>query len=194
MRNKLVLAAVVLAVLWCVPVKPAQYRPPMPLAAGGPVGQGMPTNLFFVEVTGQKSGLFPNEILVKPPVGMTKAVEGIRFYYQESLATGPTGMATARRQFSPITFTKVWGASSPIFANALSTNENITKVTFEFSHQKITLTGAHITSIRRYIGVPSGTEPADSRELEDISFTFQKITVDDTIGNTTASDDWNAPV
>jgi type VI secretion system secreted protein Hcp len=109
-------------------------------------------------------------------------------------------MPSGKRQYSAITFTKLWGPSSPQMIQACTTNESLT-VTFEFVkasqgkeivYQTIKLTGATISSVRRYIDVSVGSEPPDPRELEDISFTFQKIDIIDANG-AAATDDWAAP-
>jgi type VI secretion system secreted protein Hcp len=188
MKSKLVVAVAVLAGLCFAVANPAQIKAPASLAVGGAV---IPTNAFYVSVKGAKQSAFKAEVKAPPP--LTGTIEGIKFSYQESMSVGTTGLATGRRQYSPITFTKVWGPSSPEFATALTNNENLLTVTFEFSHQKITLTNAHVSSIRRYIGVPMANEAPDTRELEDISITFQKIEMDDQAGATT-TDDWSSTI
>jgi type VI secretion system secreted protein Hcp len=161
---------------------------------------------FYVTVTGQKSGKFKTDVIRpvrgrKP--GEQNLIEGIRFSMQlNSSRDMATGLPNGRKQYSPLTFTKVWGPSSPQFLQVAATNENLTTVTFEFSRtvqtgevvvfQVIKLTNASVSSVRRYIGVPNGNEPVDPRELEDISFTFQKIEVtDNASGGTMFMDDWS---
>ena len=100
----------------------------------------------------------------------------------------------------PTVFNKVWGPASPEIMSALTTSETLPTVTFEFyqaapdgkaatKYQTIVLTNATVSALRRYIEVPSGSEPPDSRALEDVSLTFQKIEFTDAAG-AMASDDW----
>lgn len=165
------------------------------------------SNAFYVTVKGQKQGNFKSDFVRAPLVkGATTEpqIEGIRFSMQLNSPRDPaSGLATGKRQYSPITFTKVWGPSSPQFLQAAATNENLTTVTFEFYKalptgqvtvfQIITLTNATVSSVHRYIAVAAGNDPPDPRELEDISFTFQKIDVaDKATGGVTFIDDWQA--
>jgi type VI secretion system secreted protein Hcp len=187
MNRKHVVAITVLAVICCAPAKPAQAQNLPPFSPAGGMVTGVP---FYVGIKGTAAqNTFKSE--VKPPLPRTGTIAGIRFSYQATLQVAQAGLPAGRRQYSPITFTKVWGPSSPQFVTALATNETLTKVTFEFAHQTITLTNAHVSSIKRYVGVPMGNEAADTRELEDISFTFQKIEIVDQVGGT-AMDDWMA--
>ncbi|MFI5106115.1 MAG: type VI secretion system tube protein TssD, partial [Terriglobales bacterium] len=113
-----------------------------------------------------------------------------------------TGMASGRRQYSPIVVTKEWGAASPQIMSAAATNELLPSVEFEFVRtnaqgmeyvfQAVTLTNATIAGFKEYIGFPDAGEPPNSHPLEDVSFTFQKIEVTNNDGKTTAVDDWSA--
>jgi type VI secretion system Hcp family effector len=162
-----------------------QVQPPMS------VGQMLTvqTGSFYVSMKGLKQGQFKVET---PATSQhTGTIAGIRFSYQLSAPIAPaTGLPAGKRQYSPITFTKLWGPASPQILQACSTNEVVT-VTFEFDHQKITLTGATISSVRRYVAVPSGNDAPDPRELEDVSITFQSISVVDAAGAATM-DSWAA--
>jgi type VI secretion system secreted protein Hcp len=155
--------------------------------------------VFYVDIKGAKQGQFKTENML---VGVHKGgIEGVKFSSQVSSPRDlATGMPSGKRQYSAITFTKLWGPSSPQMIQACTTNESLT-VTFEFVkasqgkeivYQTIKLTGATISSVRRYIDVSVGSEPPDPRELEDISFTFQKIDIIDANG-AAATDDWTAP-
>ena len=100
-------------------------------------------------------------------------------------------------------FTKEWGASSPQFFTAAYTNEVLTSVVFDFfvtnlvgvQHldHTVKLTNATIASVQQSIHLPqSGGPVIDSRELTEISLTFQKIDITSISGGTEAVDDWNA--
>jgi type VI secretion system secreted protein Hcp len=96
----------------------------------------------------------------------------------------------------------LWDASTPQIIEAASTNESLPLVEFDFVHagtngqesiyETIKLTNAVISSVKDYMGFPEGGAPSDPRQLEDVSFTFQKIDVSNNDGKTTAIDDWNA--
>jgi type VI secretion system secreted protein Hcp len=191
MKRKYVVASIVLVVLCLADLKPTR--------AQGPSAQVR--TFFYVTVKGVKQGQFKGDV---GGMGPTKdQIMGIKFSMQE---TSPrdlaTGLPSGKRQYSPITFTKLWGPSSLQFLAALSTNEQLLTVTFQFSSitaqgkeavtEKITLTNATVSSIRRYINVPTGNEAPDPRELEDISFTFQRIEYQDNVTGAMATDDWTA--
>ena len=95
--------------------------------------------------------------------------------------------------------TKEWGAASPQFLEALWTNEILDTVSFTFNRPtsagkeetyfSILLTNAVVCEIRQYVGrAPGLTDNANA--LEDISFTYQKIEVSDTVAKTSAVDTW----
>lgn len=68
------------------------------------------------------------------------------------------------------------------------------KVEINTPNGKVTLVNAKIVGIARYVPPPkskgSHVEGVDTNELEEFSFTFQKITVENLAG-TSASGGWN---
>lgn len=54
------------------------------------------------------------------------------------------------------------------------------------------MTNAMISEVRRYIDFTAAAGCAGQLELEDVSFLFQRIVVDDPPGRTSFSDDWQA--
>jgi len=189
MKIKYVAGLIALTVMCLAALKPTQ----------GQVSANR-SRVFFVKITGsQKIGPFRGESLLK---GHQDWIEGIRFSSQvTSPRDAATGQPSGKRQYSPITFTKVWGPSSPQIFQACVTNEVLSTVKFEFwttisggqevMYQTIILTNATVSSFRRSIGVPMGNEPPDPRDLEDVSLTFQKIEITDNAkGGITAMDDW----
>lgn len=122
-----------------------------------------------------------------------------------------TGQASGKRQWGQLKIVKEWGASSPLALNSCATNEVLTDVEIEFTntsavgeeqvYQTIKLTDATIAEVRRFTGDSSGAEGAstsrhtggvDTLELEEWSFTFRKIEVEDKIAKTSMADDWAA--
>jgi type VI secretion system Hcp family effector len=101
----------------------------------------------------------------------------------------------ASKQHDVITITRERDASSPVLFNALSTKEVLTQVSFKVfkpgdpqSYKTITLTNATITRINQTHAAAGG----HTQELEEISFTFQKITFTNAIHSKSATDDWDA--
>ena len=152
---------------------------------------------FYATVTAARQGTFKSE---GSQSGLGKGkIPGIAFGYSViSPRDATTGLPTGKRQHQPVTFTKEWGASSPQFYQAAFTNETLTTVLFEFYatgadgkivvDHTIKLTNASIASVSQSLHDPQAGGPIiDSRELQTITFTFQKI---DITGSTEAIDDW----
>src|SRR5215471_13514758 len=110
-----------------------------------------------------------------------------------------TGGITGKRQHRPVVLTKEWGASSPQFYQAAFTNELLTSVTFEFIvvgaagketiDHIIKLTNATIGAVDQSIqNGQAGGPLVDSRDLQSISFYFQKIDITSIPGGTEAID------
>jgi type VI secretion system secreted protein Hcp len=193
MKVKHAVLSIALLAVCFVSMKPAGAQIP------GAMNQA---NLSFsVKITGKVTGQFRGESTLK---GRENSIEGLRF---SSQVTSPrdiaTGLPSGKRQHSPITFTKIWGPASPQIFQACVTNELLPTVKFEFwkvlpggrevIFQTIALTNASISSVRRYIGVASGGDAPDPRELEDVTLTFQKIEIqDNAAGGLAAADSWMA--
>jgi type VI secretion system secreted protein Hcp len=144
---------------------------------------------FYVTIEGMKQGRFKGEL-------RDNRIPGYGFSYQ---VTSPrdmaTGQASGKRQHSPLVITQEWGAASPQLFQALATNEVLRTVLIEFVrssprgveevYQTVKLTNATVSSIRMHIG-----DPPNDRALEDVSFTFQRIEIENRVGKTMAVDDW----
>lgn len=162
---------------------------------------------FYVTIKGTTQGDFKGE---SPRKGHEAKIPGLSYNHE---ITSPrdvaTGMASGKRQHKPITFTKEWGASSPMLFLALVTNEVLTSVKFEFFqtskegkeivYYTITLTNATVSRIAQTTGTGESASSAktvsvnDTHELEHISLTYQKIDVECLTAKTAASDDWFEP-
>jgi len=155
---------------------------------------------FYATVTGAKQGAFKGETTQK---GREGKILGVAFSYgvlsPHAVSPG-AGQATGKRQHQPIVFTKEWGASSPQFYQAAFTNETLTSVLFEFFttsrdgtqqvDHTIKLTNASIIAVRQTLpnNQPAGSL-ADPRELQEISFTFQKIEIVSVTGGIQTTDE-----
>jgi type VI secretion system secreted protein Hcp len=157
----------------------------------------------YASFKGIKQGDFKGESNQK---GHEGTVPGVAFSYGVIVPRDTaTGQASDKRQHQPVVFTKEWGASSPQFYTAAYTNEVLSQVAFNFYvtgptgtqqlDHTVKLTNATIVSVKQSLELPQQGGPViDSRELEEISFVFQKIEITSIPGSTTATDDWVANV
>jgi len=159
---------------------------------------------FYATVIGARQGTFKPE---GPQGGLGKGkIPGIDFAYGVEVPhDAATGGVSGKRQHRPVVLTKEWGASSPQFYQAAFTNEVLTSVTFEFIavdtsgkekiDHTIKLTNATIGSVEQSLqNGQAGGPLVDSRDLQSISFYFQKIDIASISGGTEAMDDWQAIV
>jgi type VI secretion system secreted protein Hcp len=126
-------------------------------------------------------------------------------YIQEitSPRDAASGLATGRRTHQPVTLLKVAGGSSPQFVSAISTNEILKTVLIEFYRPHpsgngteiiaytVLLENVTVSGYKQFVG-PLDNErfnPANNTLLYDeIKLTYQKITVEDKIAKTSATD------
>ncbi len=116
------------------------------------------------------------------------------------LRDAPSGQASGKRQYEPIRVVKEWGASSPQLLQALTSNELLTHVAIVIaqtggngqlsSSRTYKLASANVVGIRRYPSSPSSGQ-SHTHEVEEVSFTFQQITVEHNNSNGAATDDWD---
>jgi type VI secretion system secreted protein Hcp len=148
---------------------------------------------FHVTIEGAKQGKFKGD-----------KITGLGFSYEvQSPRDQATGQASGKRQHKPIVLTKEWGASTPQIFQALVTNEVLKSVLFEFFHtttegveevyHTVKLTNATISELRQRSGAVPQDDQKDLRNVEDVSFTFAKIEIENKPGKTAASDDWLVP-
>jgi type VI secretion system secreted protein Hcp len=112
-----------------------------------------------------------------------------------------SGLASGKRQHSPLTITKETDLASPQLLNAKWKSELIATIDLNFLKKSsqgaeqpcftITLTNATLAGYRRYTPKPRG-KGLSTHELEEISFTFQKIEISDVSGGKSSQDDWAA--
>lgn len=156
---------------------------------------------FYVKVTGTKQGAFKGET---PREAFKDKMSGLSFHYNlKSPRDAATGQASGKRTHGAVQFVKEWGPSSPQFFQALCTNEILKEVTFDFVktnangeeyvYHTIKLTNATVSEVDQYLlGDAKQDQAHDVHELEKISFTFQKIEMENKDGKTMALDDWHS--
>jgi type VI secretion system secreted protein Hcp len=157
----------------------------------------------YASFKGVRQGDFKGESTQKGREGM---IPGVAFSYGVLVPRDTaSGLPTGKRQHQPVVFTKQWGVSSPQFYTAAYTNETLSQVTFNFYvtgptgiqqlDHTIKLTNAIIISVKQSLQIPqSGGPIIDSRELQEISLTFQKIDITSIPGKTEAMDDWESAI
>ena len=145
-----------------------------------------PTLLMTVE--GDKQGKFKAE---GRPDG--KVLASGFSYSVKSPRDPATGMATGKRMHQPIVITHEVGASSPQFFQALVTNEVLKVVNLEFytvgRDGKQTL--SYTINLDDARVVDFNQKMDGDKVYEDISFTFQKIELNNKAGGTMAEDSWS---
>ena len=160
---------------------------------------------FYMTINGTQQGSFKGERL---QAGQSKEtlIPCIGFSYDvKSPRDQATGQASGRRTHSAVRITKEWGASIPLHFQALTTNEVLKDVEFTFYkanangqqtlYYRIKLTNATVSQIRLFTefgleNVGAKHSSASAIQLEEISFTFQKIEIANLAGGTSAGDDW----
>jgi type VI secretion system secreted protein Hcp len=155
---------------------------------------------FYVAIEGKQQGQFKGDNKRRE---RKDAIVGLSFSYEIRSPSDPaTGLASGKRQHSPVTITKEWGAATPQLFQALVENESLRTVVCEFVrateegreeiYQTVKLSNARVSAIRQYTGAVSGA--AERTELEDVSFTFARIEISNVPGKTVADDDWMARI
>lgn len=173
-----------------------EQGPPGPAAFGTE-----PPITKYIKIVGQKQGFIRGDATKSE---VRDFVEVITFDHKIiSPRDAASGLPTGKRQHSPIVIVKEIDKSTPLLYNALVSNENLQTVEFRFFEETgdeehyftIKLTNANIASIEQV------TENSDARpdlnnfaELEQVSFTYQKIEWTWVDGGITAMDDWESPV
>ena len=161
----------------------------------------------FVSITGAKQGKFKGE---SSRERRKDWIAGLAFDYEvKSPHDIATGQHSGKRQHSPIRIVKEWGAATPQIFQAVVNNETIKEVHFEFVKTNksgeeyvfhtIKLSDATISGVRQFTaGAPEGassakhTSTSEKEELEEVSFVFRKIEIENKDAKTMASDDWQS--
>jgi len=168
------------------------------MAVGGKVGVPMAFES-HIAIKGKKQGQFKGEGIQDKRKDKWMPVLGFE-YGVKSPRDVATGQASGKRQHQPLIITKEWGPASPQIFQALTTNEVLDSVEIEFTktnpngeeyvYHTIKLTNARVVEVKDYVGELHHEAGAAVHNLEDVSFTFQRIELEDKDGKTTFNDDW----
>lgn len=114
-----------------------------------------------------------------------------------------SGQPTGQRVHQPLKVTKVMDKCSPLLYSALTHGERLPRVELKFYRTSaqgamehyftMTLEDAIITNITAYM--PNCQDPgmAHFTHLEDVEFTYRKLTKTHEVASTSESDDWRRP-
>jgi type VI secretion system secreted protein Hcp len=162
---------------------------------------------FYMQVEGTKLKFFGTCTLK----GRENTIPGFAWNSQiTSPRDAATGQATGKRMHSPIRVTVATGRQSPLFLQAICTNEILKSVLLNFykpnmigttagvevNYFSIKLLNATISSMRQYGQLNKNPDLMKYAEYDDIDFTFESIEWEykGTEGNTMANDVWGAQV
>ncbi|WP_095093025.1 Hcp family type VI secretion system effector [Pseudomonas sp. Irchel 3A5] len=115
-----------------------------------------------------------------------------------------SGQPTGQRVHKPLMITKVFDKASPLLFTALTTGERLTKCRLEWYRTSAEGTQQHYFTIELEDAIivditstmPNCQDPAQSHftHLENVYFTYRKITWTHEVSGTSGSDDWRVPV
>ena len=155
---------------------------------------------FYVSITGSAQGPFNGEVVRK---GFEGKIAGLTFDYSVvSPRDAASGQATGKRVHKPIRIKKAWGAASIQLFNAVTKNEVLPAVVFDFFSvdpngvmvldHTIKLTNAFVASIA-HNSESLGTSSIALPPTETVEFVFQQIELINHRSKTAAMDSMLAP-
>ncbi|CAM3134340.1 hypothetical protein BZK31_28740 [Pseudomonas floridensis] len=165
----------------------------------------------YISITGEKQGLMTEAAFTAQSVGniyqeghedqaMVQA-----FSHEIAMPRDPqSGQPSGQRTHKPLCITKVFDKSSPLLLAALTAGERLSEVKIQWyrtsnqGNQELYYTtlleDAQIVEIKDYMH--NCQDPGNSHftHLEDVHFTYRKITWTHETCGTSGSDDWRNPV
>lgn len=164
----------------------------------------------YMSVTGEKQGLITAGAFTADSVGntyqeghedevMVQAFSHEVFIPRDLQSGQPTGM----RVHKPVRITKVFDKASPLLWAALTSGERMSEVVIQWYRTSASGTQEHyfttkledaiIVEINGYM--PNCQDPGNAHftHLEDVHFTYRKITWTHEVSGTSGSDDWRSP-
>jgi type VI secretion system secreted protein Hcp len=157
-------------------------------------------NVYYLSVKAAKQGQLKGE------TGRNRTrIPILGFSYGVQSPRDPSsGLPTGRRQHKPVTVFKEWGVISPQLFEALANNEALPSVIIdemrtssrgiEEVYMEIRLTNASLSGIEINPERPDDLPLWTGREIEAVSFTFQKIEIENKFSKAIAMDDWEPVV
>ena len=153
----------------------------------------------YLWLKGQKQGNINGEVTQK---GRENSIEVE--YFQSKIVSprdAASGLPTGKRQHQPLVIRKPVDKSTPLLLSALVSNENLSEATFKFYKTNATtgseilffsvkLENASIASHNTYNPQANDAGGSAVPAMEELSFTYQKITWTNEQFQTVAQDDW----
>lgn len=164
----------------------------------------------YMSVTGVKQGLITAGAFTADSVGNTYQ-EGhedevmVQAFSHKIISPGDhqAGQTPGLRVHKPVCITKVFDKASPLLWAALTSGERITEVVIKWYRTSASGTQEHyfttrleeatIVEINGYMHNCQDPENAHFTHLEDVHFTYRKITWTHEVSGTSGSDDWRKP-
>lgn len=169
----------------------------------------MPTPAYLT-IEGEKQGLITAGTFTADSVGNIYQeghedqilVQG--FLHQVTIPRDPqSGQPTGQRIHKPLTITKVFDKSSPLIFSALTSGERLTKCNLKWYRTSAQGTQEHYFTIELEDAIivdvassmPNCQDPANGHftHLENVSFSYRKITWTHEVSGTSGADDWRTP-
>jgi len=166
----------------------------------------MPTPA-YMSITGENQGLITEGTFTEKSVGNIYQ-EGHEdeilveaFKHDIILPRDPqSGQPTGQRVHQPIVITKVFDKASPLLFGALTSGERLTECEIKWyrtsatglqeHYYSIKIEDAILVDIKSYMHNCQDPSLAHFTHLEDVSFTYRKITWTHEVSGTSAHDDW----
>lgn len=165
----------------------------------------------LMSITGEKQGLITAGAFTADSTGNNyqkgreNQVMIQAFSHDVILPRDPqSGQPTGQRIHKPAVITKVYDKASPLLQAALSAGERMTKIVIEWyrtsaqgtqeHYYTTTLEDAIIVAINNKMHNCQDPENAHFTHLEEVQFTYRKITWTHIVSGTSGSDDWRDPV
>ncbi|MVV49194.1 Hcp family type VI secretion system effector [Pseudomonas sp. PB120] len=164
----------------------------------------------YMSVTGEKQGLITSGVSTPESVGKSFQIEFADMAMVQAVShevmrpiDAQSGQPTGLREHKPFVVTKGFDKASPLLMAALCSGEPITKVEIHWyrsvgagqqHYYTTTLEDAVIVRIKDYMY--NCQDPATSHfaQLEDVHFSYRKITWTNLASSTSGHDDWRNPV
>ena len=165
----------------------------------------------YMSVTGEKQGLITAGAFTADSVGNTyqegheDQVMVQAFSHDVIIPRDPqSGQPTGQRVHKPVVITKVYDKSSPLLQAALTSGERMSEIVIQWYRTSAQGTQEHYytTKLEDAIIVAINNkmhncqDPSNSHftHLEEVQFTYRKITWTHEVSGTSGSDDWRQPV
>lgn len=159
----------------------------------------------YMSITGTKQGLITAGAFTADSVGNTYQeghedqvmVQG--FSHEVIIPRDPqSGQPTGQRVHKPVKITKVFDKSSPLLLAALTSGERLTEITIEWYRTSSAGTQEHYYTTKLedaiIVDIKDYMHNSHFTHLEDVEFTYRKITWTHEVSGTSGSDDWRTPV